>query len=283
MVQSLMVARAMRITSVFPLILTVMVGSLGGWAAARPTVAVPDFKNEAADVPWWNASVSTQLADALANELAASGGLQVVERQNVQAVLSEQEMAELGITGSTEGTVGGGGDRMTRAQYLVLGRVSGYEAGVETRENENSTSFLGFGNREGVAEAKAYVAIDLRIVDSATGNILGFTTVEGTATNTAQVSRQEGSLEPLATVIGGTVGSERGAGALFLGVAKTFNYSKDSSESKTVPAAKAVRAALVAGSDYVDCLLVQQGQCLDEYAARDAARRRSTQEILNFD
>jgi len=281
MVQWLTVVGAMGTTSIFSLILTVMVGSLGGWAAARPTVAVPDFKNEVADVPWWNASVSTQLADALANELAAGGGLQVVERQNVQTVLSEQEMAELGITRSTEGSFGG--DRMTRAQYLVLGRVSGYEAGVETRENEESMSFLGFGNREGVAEAKAYVAVDLRIVDSATGNILGSTTVEGTATNTTRVNRQEGSLEPLATVIGGTVGNERGAGALFLGVAKTFNYSKDSSESETVPAAKAIRAALVAGSDYVDCLLVQQGQCLDEYAARDAARRRSTQEILNLD
>ncbi len=116
-----------------------------------------------------------------------------------------------------------------------------------------------------------------------TGNILGSTTVEGTATNTAQVNRQEGSLEPLATVIDDTIGNERGAGALFLGVAKTFNYSKDSSESKTAPAAKAIRAALVAGSDYMDCLFVQQGRCLDEYAARDTARRRSTQEILNLD
>jgi len=113
MVQSLTVVGAMGTTSIFSLILTVMVGSLGGWAAARPTVAVPDFKNEVADVPWWNASVSTQLADALANELAASGGLQVAERQNVQTVLSEQEMAELGITRSTEGSFGG--DRMTRA------------------------------------------------------------------------------------------------------------------------------------------------------------------------
>ena len=268
-------------TSIFPLILAVMVGSLGGWAAARPTVAVPDFKNEVANVPWWRASAGTQLADALANELAASGSLQVVERQNVQTVLSEQEMAELGMTRTTEGGVGG--DRMTRAQYLVLGRVSDYEAGVETRENENSMSFLGFGNREGVAEAKAYVAIDLRIVDSTTGSILGSTTVEGTATNTAQVNQQGGSLEPLAVVIGDTIGDERGAGALLLGVAKTFNYSEGSSESKKVPAAKAIRAALVAGSNYVDCVLVQQGRCLHEYAARDAARRRSTQGILNLD
>lgn len=264
-----------------PLVLAALMGSLGGWAWARPTVAVPDFKNEAASVPWWNASVSTQLADALANELVASGGLQVVERQNVQAVLSEQEMAELGIVRPMEGGFGSG--QMTRAQYLILGQVSAYEADVEIKENENSQSFLGFGNREGVAEAKSYVAIDLRIVDSTTGNILAATTVEGRATNTAQVNERSGSLEPLATVIGDATGSERGAGALLLGVAKTFSYSEDSSESNRVPVAKAIRAALVAGSSYVDCILVQQNQCRQEYAARDAARRESTQGILNLD
>jgi curli biogenesis system outer membrane secretion channel CsgG len=41
--------------------------------------------------------VATNLAHALANELQATGELQVVERQNVGAVLSEQEMAELGL------------------------------------------------------------------------------------------------------------------------------------------------------------------------------------------
>ena len=271
----------MRTTSILPLILAAMAGSLGGWASARPTVAVPDFKNEVANVPWWSASVSTQLADVLASELVASGGLQVVERQNVQAVLSEQEMAELGITRPVEGSFGSG--QMTQAQYLILGRVSGYEDGVEIKESEKTRNFLGFGNREGVAEAKAYVAIDLRIVDSTTGNVVASTTVEGTATNTAQVNQQGGSLEPLATVIGDATGADRGAGALLLGVAKTFNWSEDSSESRKVPAAKAIRAALVAGSNYVDCILVQQDQCLDAYAAKDAARRENTQGVLQLD
>ena len=271
----------MRTTSILPLILAIAMGNPGGWASAKPTVAVPDFKNEVTSAPWWSASVSTQLADALANELVASGGLQVVERQNVQAVLSEQEMAELGITRSTEESASSGG--ITKARYLILGRVSGYEDGVEIKENENTRSFLGFGNREGIAKAKAYVAIDLRIVDSTTGNIVASTTVEGTATNTAQVNQQGGSLEPLATVIGDATGTERGAGGLLLGVAKTFKWSEESSESNKVPAAKAIRAALVAGSNYVNCILVQQDQCLDAYAAKDAARRERTQGILQLD
>ena len=273
----------MRTTSsILPFVLVAMMGNLCSWAWAKPTVTVPDFKNEVANVSWWSKGVSIQLADALASELMASGGLQVVERQNVQAILSEQEMAELGIVRPMEDNVGSG--QMTRAQYFILGQVSAYEADVEIKKDENSMSFLGFGNREGVAEAKAYVAIDLRIVDSTTGNILGSTTVEGTATNTSQLNQRGGSLKPLATVIGDATGSERGAGAVLLGVAKTFSWSEDSSETKRVPAAKAIRAALIAGSNYVDCILVQQQeQCRNKYAARDSERRKHTQGVLNLD
>ena len=70
----------MRTTFILSFVLAAIVGTLGGWVSARPTVSVPDFKNEVAKISWWSASVSTQLTDALANELAATGGLQVVER-----------------------------------------------------------------------------------------------------------------------------------------------------------------------------------------------------------
>ena len=67
-------------------------------AAGRPTVSVPDFKNTVTPSTWWwQGPVATELAHALANELQATGELQVVERQNVGAVLSEQEMAEMGL------------------------------------------------------------------------------------------------------------------------------------------------------------------------------------------
>ena len=257
---------------ILPLILVAVTWGVGGHAVAKPTVSVPDFKNEVANIPWWSASVSNQLADALANELAATGGLQVVERQNLKAVLSEQELAELGITRPEAGAERG---QMTRAQYLVLGRVNAYEAGVEQKSEARSSSFLGFGGGEGAAEAKAYVAIDLRVVDSTTGEIVGSKTVEGTATDTAQVNQKGGSLAPLAGVIGRATNAE-GIGALLLGVAGTYNYSEGSSETKKVPVAKAIRAALIAGSNYVNCLLVSQGQCQDD------PRRQSTLDVLDL-
>ena len=110
------------------------VGSLA--SIAGPTVSVPDFKNEVGQLAWWSPRVSRQLADALSNELSAAGGLTVVERQNVKAVLSEQEMAELGIVKNNDRAAKSG--QMTGSQYIILGRVSGYENNVETKQSGNN-------------------------------------------------------------------------------------------------------------------------------------------------
>ena len=277
-----MVFSSMGTKSILPLLLAAVVGTGGGWASARPTVSVPDFKNEVTNIPWWGANTSTQLADALANELAASGGLQVVERQNVQAVLSEKEMAELGITRPAAGSAPSGGGRMTAAQYFILGRVNAYEAGIETKEEGRSSSFLGFGGGEATSEAKAYIAIDLRVVDSTTGEVIGVRTVEGTAKDTVEARSRGGSLAPLADLVGEATGAT-GAGSVVLDVLGTFSYGEESVETKQTPVAKAVRAALIAGSNYVDCILVRQDRCIQEYAAKDASRRQKTLDVLELD
>jgi len=269
----------MRTTLVLPLVFSMVSGLGAGQALGMPTVSVPDFKNEVANVPWWSATVSTQLADALSNELAATGGLQVVERQNLQAVLSEQEMVELGIVSPGEGPDSG---QMTRAQYLILGRVNAYEAGVETKAEGSSRSFLGFGGRQTVSESKTYIAIDLRVVDSTTGEVVGFRTVEGRATDTAKIQNRGGSLAPVTGLIGDVTGAT-GLGSAALGAAGSFSYSEESAETQRTPVAKAIRAALIAASNYVDCILVKQDQCIEEYAAKDAARREGALDVLELD
>ena len=61
-------------------------------AISSPTVSVPDFKNKAGNLEWWNNAVGKQLSDVLSNELT-NAGVQVVERAEFDAVLSEQELA----------------------------------------------------------------------------------------------------------------------------------------------------------------------------------------------
>ena len=251
-----------------------------GSAWAGPTVSVPDFKNQVGRLSWWSPRVSRQLADALSNELALAGGLTVVERQNLKAVLSEQELAELGIV-RNDGNAARS-RQMRGAQYLIMGRVSGYEDGVETKQSGSGMRFMGFGGSKTVSESKAYVSIDLRVVDSSTGEVVGARTVEGRATSTAKQKGSGGSLAPLAGLVGGATGA-RGAGAYGLAAAGTFNYEESSSESNRTPAAKAIRAALIDGADYVNCLLVIRDGCLASYQQQEAIRRSNTRDVLQLD
>ena len=152
-----------------------------------------------------------------------------MERQNTKAVLSEQVMAELGIV-KQDGRAAKSG-QMTGAQYVILGRISGFENNVETKQSGGGMRFMGFGGSKTVAESKAYVSLDLRIVDTTTGEVVGFKTVEGRATNTAKVKGSGGSLAPLAGLVGGLTGAS-GAGAYGLAAAGTLSFNESSSETK---------------------------------------------------
>lgn len=248
--------------------------------AGRPTVSVPEFKNTVNQSWWWSGPVAEDLSAALANELQAGGGVQVVERSNLKAVLSEQELAELGIV--RQGPAAAQRGQMTGARYIVLGTVSSYESNVATKTSGGGMSLLGIGGRREQAETTDYVAIDIRVVDSTTGEVVGFRTVEGTATSTAE-SRQQGvNLLPAAglTILG--VPMSRGGQAL-VGAAGTFRYDSSSSETQRTPVGKAIRAALVDASDYVNCLLAPQGDCMQRFEAQDQRRRQRTRGVLQLD
>ncbi|WP_152669630.1 CsgG/HfaB family protein [Synechococcus sp. GFB01] len=266
---------------------------VAGWAQAalprtpyasqqKPTVSVPDFKNTVTQPAWWwQGPVATDLAAALANELQGSGDLQVVERSNLKEVLSEQELAELGIV--RQGPTAARRGQMTGARYLVLGTITSYESNVESRGTGNSFGVLGFGTSNQQLETRDYVAIDIRVVDSTTGEVVGTRTVEGRASSVAGARETGGSLLPLAGVaLWAAPNMGRGAQAA-VGAAGTLNFSNSSSESQRTPAAKAIRAALIDASDYVSCLLVPKGDCMARFDAQDRQRRDRTRGVLQLD
>lgn len=248
---------------------------------SRPTVSVPDFKNTVTGVWWWQGTVAFDLAAALANELQATGDLQVVERQNIQQVLSEQELAELGIVKpSTKAAKKG---EMTGAQYIVLGTITSYDSNVESNSSGNGIGFLGFGGRKESMTTKDYVAIDIRIVDSTTGEIVAARTVEGRASNTVEQNQQSGSLLPLAGLGIGLAPNMGRTGVALTSAAGTLNFDSSSSSSNRTPAAKAIRAAFVEVSDYVSCVLVKKDGCEVKYQQQDQKRRDRTRGVLQLD
>lgn len=257
-------------------------GGAGSSSAARPTVSVPDFKNTVtASTWWWQGPVATDLAHALANELQSTGAVQVVERQNVAAVLSEQEMTELGLVRKGPNAARKG--QLTGARYIVLGTVTSFDSTVSSKANSSNFGLLGFGNNKQQLETQDYVAIDVRVVNSSTGEVVGSRTVEGRASNTAAAQQQGVSLLPAAAGALLLFPNMGRTGQVLTGAAGTLNFGNSSSEMQRTPPAKALRAALIDASQYVACVLAPRDNCLARYALLDQQRRERTGGVLKLE
>lgn len=220
--------------------------ALAAGGAKKPVVAVAEFKNESG-AGWWRGGVGWELSGMLSNELASSGNFKVVERAKVESVLQEQNLAASGRVRSGTGAKIG---QMTGADYLVMGTVTAYEE--NTASTGGGVSFKGISL--GGKKSDAYLAIDIRVVNATTGDIDFSRTVEGKASGG-----------------GVAVGISRGGfgGAL--------------ANEKNTPAGKAIRAALVEVTDYLDCVMVKQDGCEGEYQAKESRRREKTKKSIKLD
>ena len=138
--------------------LAVLMLVAGAAAAEKPTVGVAEFTNSAR-AHWWYAGVGWDLADTLTNEMASLGSFTIVERAKLQPVLMEQDLAASGrIARGTGAKIG----KLTGAKYLVMGSVSSYE-----ENTKGGGGGIGFkGVRLGGKKSDAYIAVDLRVVDT---------------------------------------------------------------------------------------------------------------------
>jgi len=251
-------------------------------AQGKPTVSVPDFKNTVTQSTWWwQGPVATDLAALLANELQGTGDLQVVERSNAQAVLSEQELTQLGLVRKGPNAARRG--QLTGARYIVLGTVTSYDTNTDEVGSGSNFGLLGFGKNNAQVETKDYVAIDIRVVDSSTGEIVAQRTVEGRASNVASRSEQGVNLLPAAGAALLLFPNMGRTGQVITGAAGTLNFGNSNSRVQRTPAAKAIRAALTEASEYVACVLVPRGDCRARFAAKDQLRRERNRGVLQLD
>jgi curli biogenesis system outer membrane secretion channel CsgG len=215
-------------------------------AEKKPVMAVVDFTNSTS-AAWWSGGIGDDLADMLTNELASMDKFKMVERKQLGAVLGEQDLASAGrVSKTTAAKVG----KMTGAQYLVSGTVSAYEE--DTKGSGGGIRVKGIGL--GGSKSEAYMAIDLRVVDSTTGDIVHTRTVEARSSSKS---------------IGVDV-SRGGVGGNFGKIEKT-------------PAGKAIRATLIEASEYLACVMVDKDGCEQEYAAKEKARREKTKGKVKLD
>lgn len=214
--------------------------------AAKPVLGVAEFTNETS-AAWWYGGVGWDLADMLTNELVATNKFKVVERAKLGPVLEEQDLAASGrVSKSTGAKIG----KLTGAQYLVMGKVSSFETDV--KGTGGGVSFRGIS--VGGKKEDAYMAIDLRVVNTTTGEIEFVRTIEARASS--------GGL---------SVGLYRGG------------FGGNLSKYEKTPTGKAIRACIIEISEYLSCAMVDQGDCMAEYDAKESSRKEKTKKAIKLD
>jgi curli biogenesis system outer membrane secretion channel CsgG len=214
--------------------------------AADPALGVAEFSNDTS-AGWWYGGVGRELAGMLSNELAATGKFRIVERDKIDKILAEQDLSDAGrVNKATRVKTG----KLTGAKYLVFATVSAYEH--DTSKKGGGISFRGIS--VGGKKDEAYIAVDLRVVDTETGDIEFARTVEARA----------------------------GGRGLNLGLYRGGFGGNLAKEEKT-PAGKAIRGVIVEISEYLTCAMVDQGDCMDSYDAKDKSRRDKTKKSISLD
>lgn len=215
-------------------------------AQGKPVIAVTEFDNQSA-AGWWRGGVGWELAGMLTNEMAATGAFRMVERNQLESVLSEQNLAASGrVQGGTGARIG----KLVGADYLVTGTVTAYEENVKGTGGGISFKGISLGGKS----QKAYLAVDLRVIDATTGEIAFVRTIEG----------------------------EAKGGGVSIGLYRGGFGGSLANENKT-PAGKAIRAALVMITDYLECVMVKRNGCESKFDAADDRRRERTRESLDID
>lgn len=141
----------------------------------KKTIAVMDFDNKAGVPARWN--IGTGMAEMLTTSLVNSGRFIVVERQAIRDVLAEQDFA---ASGRTEGSSAAGFGKILNAQIMVRGAVTEFEH----REAGGGAAFNIRGFDVGLSGANAHVAVNVRLYDTTTGEVIDSLRCEGKASAT---------------------------------------------------------------------------------------------------
>ena len=158
--------------------------ALPPYSGPKARIAVADFDVKAAKASF---EIGSGLREMMITALINSSRFSVVERQALGAVMQEQELSASGAA-----QVGAGGPsrgKIKTADLIVTAAVTEFEPNA-------SGGMAGIGGGGGIASGvlggllgasmnKAHMALDLRIVDTSTSEILASTRVQGQATDVA--------------------------------------------------------------------------------------------------
>ncbi len=217
-------------------------------AAEKPRLGILRFTNDTR-AGWWSTSMARDMQDMLIAELATMGTFRVLERKELDSVLKEQDMGASGrISKSTRAKIG----NVTGAKYLVAGTVSAYEESTSGGGGGISFGGVSLGGKT----TKTYMAVDLKVINSETGEIDDARTVEARASS----------------------------GGLNVGLSIS-GFSGNLGGFEKTPAGKAIRACIMEIAEYLDCSMNEgkNAPCMDDYNAKESKRRKKTKSSISLD
>jgi curli biogenesis system outer membrane secretion channel CsgG len=217
-------------------------------ADEKPRLGVLRFTNHTS-AGWWGNTTGSDLQDMLASELVSTKSFQVLERKEIDAVLGEQDLGASGrIDRKTKAKIG----KIKGAQYLVAATVTSYEE--NTSGTGGGIGIAGFNI--GGSKSKAYIAVDLKIIDATTAEIVDARTVEANSSS-------------------GGLGFGGGIGI----------FSGNLSKYAKTPAGKAIRACIIEITDYLKCSMIEgkDSRCMQEFDAKENKRRENTKKAIELE
>jgi curli biogenesis system outer membrane secretion channel CsgG len=211
-------------------------------------IGVLRFTNETS-ASWWNSQVGKELSDMLASELVSTRAFSVLERKEIEAVLGEQDLsASDRVSSKTKVKM----KELKGAQYLIAGTVSAYEENIKGAGGGVRLGPVSLGG----SKEKAYIAVDMKVVDTETGEIVDARTIEATAKGQA----------------------------LSAGLS-IRNFSIDGGGYEKTPAGKAIRACIIYIAEYLECSMVkgQDDDCMEKWDEMDSRRKEKTKDAIDMD
>lgn len=232
----------------FFLVICLVISLTGDLLAEKPRLGVLRFTNRTS-AGWWSVSVARDLQDMLASELSSTKAFQVLERKEIGAVLSEQELSASGrVSKRTLVKM----RKIKGAQFLVAGTVSAYERNVSGSSGGVRVGPVRLGGKK----EKTYIAVDLKVINAETGEIVETRTIEANAK-------------------GGGIG---------VGVNKGI-FSVGGSTYKKTAVGKALRACIIYISEYLECAMIKgkDHRCMKKWNKMEEKRRKKTKGSIEIE
>jgi curli biogenesis system outer membrane secretion channel CsgG len=234
-----------RILLILTMVLTMTF--LGLAQEEKPRLGVLRFTNQTS-AGWWSAAVGEELSDMLASEMRSTKAFQILERKEIDPVLYEQDFSQTErVSQATKVRMG----NMKGAQYLVAGTVTSYEEQTGQTGGGVSLGPVTLGGRKD----KTYIAVDLKIIDTETGEIVDTRTIEAEA------------------------------GGLGLGAGLSVgSFSVHGEDYQKTPTGKAIRACVIYCSEYLACSLAkgQDAPCMKKWDKMEEKRRERTKGVIDI-